>query len=198
MSDRNRVLAGLMFFLGSTQFIVILMIAEAMAPGYSMFGNAISDLGVISETRNLFNASLFITGLFIASGGYLFHRVHGKLWITILFILAGIGAMGAGVFNLDFGIHGLFAAIAFLFLNFETIATATQIRGPLKTISPILGILGLVALGLMIAGDIGHIAAAFGPIGHGGTERLIVYPGLLWLIAFGGYLMTPQLSATKE
>ena len=32
-------------------------------------------------------------------------------------------------------------------------------------------------------------AAAFGPIGHGGTERMIVYPVMLWLVAFGGYLL---------
>jgi len=31
----------------------------------------------------------------------------------------------------------------------------------------------------------------FGPIGHGGTERMIAYPAMLWLLAFGGYLMAP-------
>jgi hypothetical protein len=29
----------------------------------------------------------------------------------------------------------------------------------------------------------------FGAIGHGGAERLIVYPVMLWMMAFGGYLM---------
>jgi hypothetical membrane protein len=198
MSDSNRVYAGILFFLGSAQFLTILMIGEAMALAYSVYGNAISDLGVIGETRALFNTSLFLTGLFIALGGYLFHRTHGKLWITILFILAGIGAMGAGVFNLEFGIHGIFALIAFLFVNFQAIASATLIRGPLKTLSVILGIIGLIALGLHFAGDIGGITAAFGPIGHGGSERMIVYPGLLWLMAFGGYLMAPRALATKE
>jgi hypothetical protein len=33
----------------------------------------------------------------------------------------------------------------------------------------------------------------FGPPGHGGTERMIAYPAMLWLLAFGGYLMAqPQ------
>lgn len=198
MSDSNRVLAGVLFFLGSAQFITILMIGEAMAPGYSVYENAISDLGVIGATRAVFNTSVFVIGLLIALGGYLFHRTHGKLWITILFILAGIGAMGVGVFNLEFGIHGIFALMAFLFINLQAVASATLIRGPLKTLSPILGIVGLVALGLMVAGDIGGIVAAYGPIGHGGTERLIVYPGLLWLMAFGGYLMDSQALATKK
>lgn len=106
--------------------------------------------------------------------------------------------MGASIFTLEFGIHGIFAVIAFLFVNFQAIASATQIRGPLKTLSVILGIIGLIALGLMIAGDMGGISAAFGPIGHGGTERLIAYPGLFWLMTFGGYLMASQALATKQ
>ena len=32
-------------------------------------------------------------------------------------------------------------------------------------------------------------AGVFGPIGHGGAERMIVYPSMLWMMAFGGYLM---------
>ncbi|MEF8883716.1 MAG: hypothetical protein V5A44_01140 [Haloarculaceae archaeon] len=50
------------------------------------------------------------------------------------------------------------------------------------------GALGLVFVVLMILGDGGNVAA-FGPIGHGGTERMIVYPVMVWLIAFGGYLL---------
>ncbi|MFC7028904.1 hypothetical protein ACFQJ5_16930 [Halomicroarcula sp. GCM10025324] len=40
----------------------------------------------------------------------------------------------------------------------------------------------------MALGDAGN-ATAFGAIGHGGTERMIVYPVMLWLVAFGGYLL---------
>jgi hypothetical protein len=40
----------------------------------------------------------------------------------------------------------------------------------------------------MVIGDGGN-TAAFGVIGHGGTERMIVYPVMLWLVAFGGYLI---------
>ncbi|MFB0523486.1 MAG: hypothetical protein ACETV1_07000 [Candidatus Bathyarchaeia archaeon] len=59
-------------------------------------------------------------------------------------------------------------------------------------------IIDLIALGLHFAGDIGGMTAAYGPIGHGGSERLIVYPGLLWLLAFGGYLMASPASATES
>jgi hypothetical protein len=47
---------------------------------------------------------------------------------------------------------------------------------------------GFVFVVLMVIGDSGN-AAAFGPIGHGGTERMIVYPAMLWMLALGGYLM---------
>jgi hypothetical protein len=41
---------------------------------------------------------------------------------------------------------------------------------------------------LMALGDAGY-SAAFGAIGHGGTERMIVYPVMLWLLVLGGYLI---------
>jgi hypothetical protein len=34
--------------------------------------------------------------------------------------------------------------------------------------------------------------AVFGPIGHGGMERMIVYPAMLWMMAVGGYLMAAR------
>jgi len=37
-----------------------------------------------------------------------------------------------------------------------------------------------------------------GPIGPGGMERMIVYPALIWLIAFGGYLMFTSGTLAKE
>jgi hypothetical protein len=50
------------------------------------------------------------------------------------------------------------------------------------------GLLGLTFVVLMAIGDAGT-AAAFGPIGHGGTGRMIDSPVMLWAVAFGGYLL---------
>jgi len=47
---------------------------------------------------------------------------------------------------------------------------------------------------LMFLGDAG-IADLFGPIGHGGTERMIVYPAMIWAMGFGGYLMASLRAA---
>jgi hypothetical protein len=44
----------------------------------------------------------------------------------------------------------------------------------------------------MVIGDAGN-PGVFGPLGHGGAERMIVYPSMLWMMAFGGCLMAPSL-----
>jgi hypothetical protein len=58
----------------------------------------------------------------------------------------------------------------------------------MRWVSIAMGVLGLAFVVIMVIGDSGN-PAAFGPIGHGGAERMIVYPAMLWMMAFGGYLM---------
>jgi len=68
-------------------------------PDYDFSGAAISDLGVIAETALVFNSSLVAVGLCNLCGGFYFYRTHGKRWLFAIFALAGIGAVGAGVFR---------------------------------------------------------------------------------------------------
>jgi hypothetical membrane protein len=184
--------AGVLLFLLAAQFMTVIMLAASIAPDYDVSAAAISDLGVIDETALLFNASLAAVGVLNILGGYLFFRSHGKAWILALFVLAGIGAIGAGLFPLGEGSpHGLFALVAFLAFNLEAIAVATVVTGPLRGLSLLAGAIGFVFVVLMIIGD-GGDTAAFGPIGHGGTERMIVYPAMVWMLALGGYLMAAR------
>lgn len=47
-------------------------------------------------------------------------------------------------------------------------------------------------------GVIGGDPGAFGAIGHGGAERMIAYPVMLWFLAFGGYLLaSPEAEARR-
>jgi hypothetical membrane protein len=167
------------------------MLAEGMAPDYSMHENAISDLGTIGETAWLFNSSLVAVGLLTIAGGYFFHRAHGDRRLYLFFIVAGIGAIGTGLIDLDnpIGLHGIFALIAFIFFNVVAISTAKLIRSPLKELSYVLGALGILFVFVMFVSDAG-IIDLFGPAGHGGTERMIVYPPVMWLAVIGGYLMS--------
>ena len=77
-----------------------------------------------------------LVGLLNLAGGYLFYRTHGKRWLVAIFALAGIGAIGAGLFPLDTGgLHGLFALLAFLFFNVQALGTATRLDEAMRALS---------------------------------------------------------------
>ncbi len=182
----RRVLAGLLFLAGAVQFLLAMLVSEGMRPTYSVSTNAISDLGVPS-TALLFNGSIIILGVLILAAAYLYHPSHRKMWLTVPFVLAGIGPIGVGLFPETTGLpHGVFALISFLFGSLLAILVSTQVRPPFRYLSLLLGIVGLVALVLFTTGnDAG--------IGLGGMERMIAFPVLFWGIGFGAYLMaTPE------
>ncbi len=192
MRYERRSLSGLLFLVGSAQFLLAMLVGEGMRPLYSVSTNAISDLGV-GSTALLFNGSIVLLGFLILVSAYLYHPVHGKVWITIPFLLAGVGAIGVGLFPETTGApHGIFALLSFVFGGLLAILVSTQVRPPFRHLSILLGAAGLVALVLFVSNnDLG--------IGFGGMERMIVYPVLLWGIAFGGYLMaTPEERSASE
>ena len=184
--------AGVLFFALAAQFMTVIMLAASMAPNYDVAGGAISDLGMIAETATMFNVSLVAVGALNLAGGWLFFRSHGRASILATFVVAGIGAIGAGLVPLNASdLHGLFALTAFLFFNLEALASATVLSGPIRAISVAACAAGLAFVVLMVIGDSGN-PGVFGAIGHGGAERMIVYPVMLWMLAFGGYLAASQ------
>ncbi|QCC51573.1 DUF998 domain-containing protein [Halapricum salinum] len=192
---RPRRLAGVLLFALSAQFMTVIMLAAAMAPDYDFGASAISDLGTIPETALLFNGSLVLVGVLNIAGGYLLYRSEGARWLLGIYVAAGIGAIGAGLVPLDVAdVHGLFALVAFLGFNLEALGTATRLTGVMRVLSILAGVLGLLFVVVMIVGDAGN-TSVFGPIGHGGAERMIVYPVMLWLVAFGGYLLGRDVGA---
>ena len=194
---RGRTFAGLLLLLSGSVFLIGVMLAETMAPGYSMNADAISDLGTIDGSSAVFNITLVLTSVLAAAGGLLLHGHHRRRAITTLFVLAGLGAIGAGVFTLDASdIHGLFALLAFVAFNVLAIVCATLARGPMRALSTILGTVGLAFVIVMFLGDAG-MADMFGPIGHGGAERMIVFPVMIWMLGFGGYLMSPSAGPVR-
>ena len=180
---------GLLLFVLAAQFMTVLMLAAGIAPAYDLQGGAISDLGAIAETATLFNVSLALVGVLNLIAGYLLFRARGGAWLLATFAAAGIGAVGAAANPLGHSdLHGLFALVAFIAFNVEAIVASGLVRGPMRWISIAAGAIGLAFVVLMVIGD-ALTPSAFGPIGHGGTERMIVYPVMLWMLAFGGYLM---------
>jgi hypothetical membrane protein len=181
--------SGVFLFLIGAEFMTAIMLAASLAPNYDIAGGAISDLGVVDQTALLFNASLVFIGAGNLAAGYLLYRWHRRAGVLGVFALAGLGAAGAGVFPLDTGdAHSIFALLAFVFFNVEAIVCATLVTGPMRWLSAMAGLVGLAFVGLMVIGDSAN-PGVFGPIGHGGAERMIVYPAMIWLMAFGGHLM---------
>ncbi|MEJ2250709.1 MAG: DUF998 domain-containing protein [Candidatus Lokiarchaeota archaeon] len=173
----------------AAQFMIIVMLSETIAPDYNLNESVISKLGIISSTALLFNISLFLVGILNIIGGFLYYQSHKDLKILIPFLLAGIGASGAGIFSLNTPkLHVFFAIFVFLFFNLQAIVTSFRLSHFMKYISLFMGILGFIYVVIMIIGDAG-VTVVFDLIGHGGTERMIVYPPIFWLMVFGGFLM---------
>ncbi|HEX6128465.1 MAG TPA: DUF998 domain-containing protein, partial [Candidatus Limnocylindria bacterium] len=181
--------AGTFLLALAAGFLTVIMLAASMVEGYDYSAAAISDLGTIPETALLFNATLVVMGVLNVAGGYLYYLAHRRLWVLTIFVLASIGALGAGIFPLNVSdLHSIFALLAFVFFNLEAIAVAVLLHGTMRVLAAVAGLVGMVYVVIMVIGDSGN-PAVFGAIGHGGAERMIAYPAMLWLIAFGGYLL---------
>ena len=194
MTYDNKKVAGALVIFGAVQFLLLLVVAEALYPDFSISKNVISDLGV-GSTAFIFNSSVFLCGLTLVAGAYFVHRVFKYRLLFIFLVLAGVGAMGVGLFPMNHRVpHGIAATIAFFFGSLSAIVSYKLQKSPLSYFSVVLGGLSLVALVLFIVClrcilSGGHVCPACLGLGPGGIEHLIVYPTLLWGIGFGGYLI---------
>ena len=194
-------LGGTFFFIAVTQFILGIVIAEALYPSYSVSDNYISDLG-IGLSAIIFNSSVFLLGTLILVGTHFLRQISKFKVVSVLLLLMAIGAMGIGVFTEDFRvIHGAAALMAFIFSGLSAIASFRVLEKPLSLISAILGVVSLGSLVLYLGGFItsGSLTSnealdsyLFFGLGPGGMERMIVYPTLVWLAGFSGYLVTQK------
>ena len=194
-------ISGTIFFIAATQFVLCLLIAEATYSGYSVSANYISDLGV-GPSAIIFNASVFTLGLLILAATILQRQNHNQKILNIMLLLMAIGAMGVGIFTKDFTLaHGAVSSAAFFFAGLSAIISFKILPKPLSLISIVLGAMTLTALALFSAGIIasGSMTSTeaydsnfYLGLGPGGMERMIVYPSIMWLAAFGAHLITKQ------
>jgi hypothetical membrane protein len=201
MSYPRGKVAGTLFFIAVTQFVLCLTIAEALYPGYSVSDNYISDLGV-GPSAIVFNSSVFLLGLLLLAGTYFQRHNPNFKTLNMLLLLMAIGAMGVGIFTKDFTLaHGAVSSAAFFFAGLSAIASFKVLKKPLSLISIILGAMTLTALALFSSGmltsgsltsNIAYDSDFYMGLGPGGMERMIVYPTLMWLAAFAGHLVTKR------
>lgn len=183
------VLAGAIILLG-------IISAEALYPApYSTAANEISDLGgttpadggiVYQPSATIFDVSMIVVGVAVIVAGGLIHRGFGRLSVTIPIVVLGLGALGVGVFPGPTGApHALSAMTTFVAGGIAAITGSRVTAGPFRYLSILLGAVSLLTLvSYMLLGD----GSPFAALGLGGLERWIVYPIVIWITAFGGYV----------
>ncbi len=180
-SVRSRV--GAVLFIGSVQFLIALTLAEILYPNYSLSANPLSDLGAgaFQPSSNIFNVSVIIFGLLVIAGAYFATRAfHSKSLVSVM-LLAGTGMAGVGFFTETIlGPHLIFSFMAFFFSGVAAVLSFKVLSSPFRYFAVVLGIFALAAFALFIAG------VDFG-LGHGGIQRMVVYPALIWYMGFGAY-----------
>jgi hypothetical membrane protein len=181
---RHLKLAGSLITIFTIQFALVMIVAEAIyRPGYSVANKYISDLGV-GATGPLFDGSISILGIAVIAAAYFLHSGLGSRALAVLTGLVGVGALLVGVFNESFGvIHAIVSLWTFLAGSITAIYAWRVERAPMRYISAALGAFSLAAIVVSVA-----VPGSLG-LGVGGIERMIVYPFMLWGIAFGGYLL---------
>jgi hypothetical membrane protein len=214
MAFSNASKAGIAIFVGAVQFSISLILSEIVYSTsgplntsgsgnttgyiYSVSNNYVSDLGANCRTTctavpsaYLFDISIALLGLLILVGAYYLNRAYHWKPAAIVIALAGIGALGVGLFPETTGIwHSLFSLIVFLFAGLSAVLTARFQKKPMSYFSVILGLFTLAALVLYIGGD-------YLGLGAGGMERMVVYPVLVWSLGFGGHMMAAEDTPTK-
>jgi hypothetical membrane protein len=209
MALSNASKAGIAIFVGAVQFSFSLILSEIVYSTsgplntsgsgnttgyiYSVANNYVSDLGANCRTTctavpsaYLFDISIALLGLLILVGAYYLNRAYHWRPVTIVIAVAGIGALGVGLFPETTGVwHSLFSLVVFLFTGLTAVLTARFQKKPMSYFSVILGLVTLAALVLYIGGE-------YVGLGPGGMERMVVYPVLVWSLGFGGHLMAVE------
>lgn len=207
ISDRK--LAGILFTVGASLFLLLTTVAEAVYPNFSLQTNAISDLAAIGANTAIIEGTAIIgLGLSWTFGAYLLNRTTGKRGMMILNLLPGIGALLAGFSpeNVNIVIHSIGSLLAFAIGPIAVILSYKTTRVPFRYFSVGLGVLSLAStfvifIGCQIVGPCGTCSSTVPQdtqrlqelgLGLGGWESMIIYPLLIWLIGYGNYLMNSE------
>lgn len=177
---RRRELAGILLFVGITQFALLTNIAETQYPGFSIRNTLLSDLGVWGKPSALiFNASLVIFGVLGLAIGFVLKGDRKLTFIPLLFGLSGLGMLIMGVFPISVEwVHDVGAFLAFVLIALAALCCYWTFPGAFRFVSLTLGAIAFITMTLYKGG-------VYVGLGAAGMERMIVYPLFLWMAAFG-------------
>jgi hypothetical membrane protein len=188
-------LGGALLTVAGVTILLGIITAETLYPTiYTSGGNEISDLGgtrppnslIFQPSAMIFDVSMAAIGILVMAGSWFVHRAFDRRSVTIPMTALGVGALGVGIFPGNTGApHQIFAMLTFVAGGVAAISAARVTTAPFRVVSMLLGAIALLTLSsYMLLGEASPMAA----LGIGGIERWIVYPVILWVTAFGGYL----------
>jgi hypothetical membrane protein len=188
--SRDATIAGVLLSLAGVVLLLGFITAEALYPGtYTTHANTVSHLGASEPPGSVVlqpSAAIF-DGTMLVAGAWFAWRALRRKAVLIPTAILGVGALGVGAFPLTHPTpHTLFAFTAFLAGGIALIVSSRVASAPFRRLWTALGTVALAATAL------GVLFLEWAPVaelGEGGIERWIVYPIVLWLVAFGGYLL---------
>src|SRR5712691_9732746 len=153
---------------------------------------------IVSPSSYIWDTTLFLMGLLSLVSAILFYGATRKKGFSILFGIFGLGALIAGaVPETLLSVHELASNASFLGGSTAAIVAFWFLKSPLKYLSVALGLFSFASLiPLTFEGPFFRWNGIFG-LGLGGIERMVVYPIVIWEIAFGAYLMSGALSTSR-
>ncbi len=188
-------LGGALLSLAGGIILMGIITAESFYPrAYSTGANQISDLGgteppnslVFQPSAGVFDGSMIVVGLLVLAGSWLIHREIRRRAVSIPLALLGVGAFGVGLFPGNTGTpHALFAMLTFVAGGVAALTGSRVTTAPFRYLSILLGAISILSLVSYLAL---RDASPMVGLGIGGIERWIVYPIVIWVTAFGGFL----------
>jgi hypothetical membrane protein len=183
--------AGLLLFISGVEFLLMVMVGEATYPGYSVHANAISDLGATTApTFPFYEPAVLLWGLLWLLGAYFYWRNRDERGWMLVSMLPGMGILLVGAFpeNVSVAMHSVGSVIGIFAGVVVALCSYRWTGAPLRYLLLVLGLVSLLAA-VVEFGSYGS-ALMERTLGPGGWERVIVYPLLIWEMAFGTYLLS--------
>lgn len=193
--NTSRKIAGVLLFLAGAVVFMGIITAEIFYPsGYSTSQNEISDLGatrppnsiIVEPSATIFNTTMQVSGVMLIISAYFIYRAFQNRLVTGSILVFGIGLLGVGIFPGNMAsLHPLFAILTFIAAGIAPLASAKMSSSPFRYFAILLG--GITLVFFLLAFFFASLV--FPILGDGGTERWVAYPSVIWIIAFGGYIL---------
>ncbi len=186
----NRKAASAILLFGIIQWIILVLIAEGIQPGYISSIHYVSSLGT-GKTSLMYNTSTILLGVSVATASLIIRRFNSSRIFFVLFLITGLATIGVGVFPENSRpMHGIVTPIALIFGALAAIFSYKIQEKPASYFSIILGAVSLITgiafipyLGLSVDSRAMYLGFFKGTL-----ERIVIYTNLLWVLILGSQL----------